>query len=1446
MKHIRFLPLLLALMMLFSVMQPAALAAREEWGDWDIIKEATCTQTGERIRVSTMGNVQREVIPKKPHKHGPWTIFSEATCTQRAKEEHRCTVCGGGYEWQWTGDLAPHTWGEWEDLPTEPGSLVTTRRRVCKVCGATEEEQYEGAVLPAVPSTEGPGIKVYAQVDPNFVKEIYTEGQSVALQVYLVNTGTIDLFYPGVYANNKPVVSKGVSAPLLPGERFPEEGSETWSLNIHDSGDGFCHVIVSARGEYIDADGKKKIVDDMVTLNLPVAAEEAAIKLHAQVEPAWAKEVYNENDLINLEVYLVNTGNIDLFLPAIEANDHPITSKASGEPLKKGEQFPEKAFGPAYHTHAIHDSGDGFYHIVVSGSAEYTDADGKKQKVTDQVTLNLPVAAEAPVAEPPEEEKSPLKLELVAVNQDADVQPYLLNDVIHFKATATNRSEVPLDEIIIYDPYGLPAKHILNTVLPGEDISADIEYTVSEDDVADGSFSVAIDAVGWAEVEDGIPSEVWAPSVTFDLTATDGSDEYDPLMVLSATHDPYGVLTAGTVIHTHFKAENAGNQTVVIDAINIEPSLRAYQDIDTDFYWSAAGASVPVEGGRKFDYGVVVSQEDIEYGKVVRDIRVSYIWTREDGEEEYLSTNNVHLEFELASGKLHPQVTLSCGEISVGTLAAGQPVYAQMTLTNTGNVPVSYFGLRIASYPGEDHSLSGDGIAAWDEHLNEVLEPGESFQVKHFSNIVPPDLAFGFLSRNLRAMCTAEADKAELEAQGLSDEVWSNWEPMYVDFVRNGNQYVTVVKSRVGDPANGSCYQEGEKIHYHVEVTNNSEFTLTGLVLFDPIFRDAEVPLVSTSPSLPSGETWTVDFDYTVTAQDIKDYTILYNQAQFSCTDPEGGDEDLWALSNVVEAPLGDLHEEPVISLYKHYDFSPANGSYYTPGEKVKFYIEVSNPNSVPLGDLTVRDDMYWSEEMGSVLGYYPTVDPYFSDTLWFEYTIQEPDADQTVIYNTAYAEATADGQQLEDASNTVEVPTGHPDIQNRGPIFSLSVVKEETSAPTHDGKYWIDETIDYKITVTNNGTQPLFNVVVKDTLKTTDGGVLGTIDFMEPGRTETYLFSHKVTKPDEDHGEVYNYAVVDYSIDPPMLDSVTSNPVISQIGKKGGGTDDDPKPTLPEDTCVRTLTTRGADMLEYSLSLCGEHQALLEQTTALIAAAATDEEKLSAYQEANLLWTDEVDTVYDELLAAYPQSGEAILGSKAAWKKAIAARGDMMLKTHGMAEPDAARKLYETLITRTVDLCYALHQAGETKLPESVITSKHHRLDNTISQTASAVKLSGPLNGALRLSVTLQPDYAIIEKLLRKNLTTAETPENLAAMLTVGANSYRTMIAGQLARAAKTASADGLKAMQASQSAAYALLDQDAALWNALWPEAPVAAAEILCRETRELAIGFCAPVTK
>ena len=242
---------------------------------------------------------------------------------------------------------------------------------------------------------------------------------------------------------------------------------------------------------------------------------------------------------------------------------------------------------------------------------------------------------------------------------------------------------------------------------------------------------------------------------------------------------------------------------------------------------------------------------------------------------------------------------------------------------------------------------------------------------------------------------------------------------------------------------------------------------------------------------------------YTVTDADMIGPT-LYNQAE-CLYDLDG--ETYSVKSNIVEAPLDQPLEEPIIDLHEHYDFKPANGSYYTPGEKVELIIDISNPNSVPLKDVKVYNPLYWSGESGTVVKHYETMDPYFSDTMGFVYEIQGPDADQGTIYNTSTADGYFGNDFLHAASEPVTIPTGYPNPEKRIP-FGLSISKVETSKPTHDGKYWIDEVITYDITVTNTGSYPLFNVTVKDSLKMEDGGVLGVISTFGPSESKTYSFS--------------------------------------------------------------------------------------------------------------------------------------------------------------------------------------------------------------------------------------------------------------------------------------------------------------------------------------------------
>ncbi len=1311
MKRFRFIATLAALVLLLSVLQPALMATdaaaidldNEFWYEWDVIRPATCSQTGLRIRYSSHGRSQRQTIPKTAHKYGAWTIISEATCTQRAREAHRCTVCGGGYEWQWTGDLAPHTWGEWavvrEALPGEPG----LRRRECAVCGTAEEEEFSGDF----------------QVSPAKNEE---NPYSVALEVKLLNSGDVPYHLKDI-------------------------------------------MVIEATARNI---GSAPFTE--MTIEPSFSVEEGGVHYDGPIAPGESRSATFQ--------YEVTQEDVD------QENIHLTVSTFAWGENEENSAEPVASAGPL-----------GFDLPASSDEASY-------------------------------------KLELVAYNIDSLQEPYGVDDVIHIQATATNRGTESLDEIIIYDPYGMPAGHATYTVLPGESYTKTFEYTVTQEDIDNGGITFDIQAVGW-DTKPAEPVDVWAAPVSFDLAVL-LDPQYSPSLELDYVSDAYSQFKLGAPIYLELALANTGNQQLTIDELNVAPADKSYLDVNTDFD-NIAGTLIDPDDVRFFDYTIVISQEDVDSGKAVRDFTVTYQWIQEGGTEHTFATNTYHAEYLIDSSKPYPELTLTCGEVTVEGAYPGAAVKAQMTLTNTGNVDIEFRGIDIGAYEGMDEAIAYDSYDVWSSELMTVLEPEQSLSVTHTTKIVTADLAKKYVGRGLTAYGVALLGEED-NAEGESADVYSNWESIYADLVPDTAESVTIVKSRVGDPANGVGYQVGEPIHYHVEITNNNDAEIIEPVLFDPIFKEDEIPLVDKRPSLAPSETWIVEFDYTVTDADMIGPT-LYNQAE-CLYDLDG--ETYSVKSNIVEAPLDQPLEEPIIDLHEHYDFKPANGSYYTPGEKVEIIIDISNPNSVPLKDVKVYNPLYWSGESGTVVKHYETMDPYFSDTMGFVYEIQGPDADQGTIYNTSTADGYFGNDFLHAASEPVTIPTGYPNPEKRIP-FGLSISKVETSKPTHDGKYWIDEVITYDITVTNTGSYPLFNVTVKDSLKMEDGGVLGVISTFGPSESKTYSFSHKVTKADEIHEKVYNYAIADYSIDPPMLDTIMTNPVISLIGKKPGGTE--PDPGLPEDACVRTLISKGPDKAEYTLSLCETHEELLAKADALIAAAATDEDRLAAYTEANALWNEAIEALYQELVNAYPESGSAVIASNSAWRQSIAAYADVLTQAHGLSALEAAKKINGVLVTRTVDLCYALHEAGESKLPESMITGKYHNLAGSTKSLSSAAQLTRTAGGRLRLTVTLSSDHAVIEKMLNKSLTASETAENKAAMLAVATSSYRTMISGMIARAAKSGTEEATKALRQYQTAALALLDQDAALWTALWPDDPVAAAEITCRETRETAVSFSGP---
>ena len=123
------------------------------YGDWVIVKEATCTEEGLRTQTcANCGDVLEEVIPKTDHTWNEGEVSKQPTCTENGERTFTCTVCQET-KTEVAEDLPAigHNWSDWEvkDATCTEDGLKT---RHCQNDGCKE---VESEVIPATGHTFG-------------------------------------------------------------------------------------------------------------------------------------------------------------------------------------------------------------------------------------------------------------------------------------------------------------------------------------------------------------------------------------------------------------------------------------------------------------------------------------------------------------------------------------------------------------------------------------------------------------------------------------------------------------------------------------------------------------------------------------------------------------------------------------------------------------------------------------------------------------------------------------------------------------------------------------------------------------------------------------------------------------------------------------------------------------------------------------------------------------------------------------------------------------------------------------------------------------------------------------------------------------------------------------------------------------------------------------------
>lgn len=204
-----------------------------------------------------------------------------------------------------------------------------------------------------------------------------------------------------------------------------------------------------------------------------------------------------------------------------------------------------------------------------------------------------------------------------------------------------------------------------------------------------------------------------------------------------------------------------------------------------------------------------------------------------------------------------------------------------------------------------------------------------------------------------------------------------------------------------------------------------------------------------------------------------------------------------------------ELNENPHLKVTKTVTGKPENGKAYGLGETINYEITVENDGNVDLFNVEVSDELTgdaWTiEEL-------PVGE---KKTFAASYVVTEEDVIRGSVINTATAKGTPDNPDLPETppeDDDIEVPT-----VKKNPHLSLT--KEVTNKPKDGKAYQAGETIEYRITVKNDGNLTLTDVDVRDALT----GDAWTIEKLAPGESVEYKAAYKVTADDAKKGSVEN-----------------------------------------------------------------------------------------------------------------------------------------------------------------------------------------------------------------------------------------------------------------------------------------------------------------------------------
>lgn len=777
--------------------------------------------------------------------------------------------------------------------------------------------------------------------------------------------------------------------------------------------------------------------------------EESKVKIFKKAD----RDRCSVGDTIHYTIMIENTGNCELSDVVIK--DSMSTSKST---------IPPQVFM--------------FDHIGTPQSGEYIQSVSYdysvQQNDAGQIIKNV-VSLESKGIEL--EEESTLEAEVqvedgeavLALSKEITNLPeqgsFELGDTINYRVTAKNAGNMTLTGIEIVDHLkGVSVeswKPEEDKLAPGEEVSFETTYTVTEDDIVNGTVLNTV--TGTAKDENGHEAKV-TPATKDTAVEMKMPSLFVEKRVTDEAGKQYGL---GDKVNYLITVKNNG--TVPVNNISVA---------DKEVELKESILNLPVGASAEYHVSYEIKEGDIQAGKFTNTVDVVGYYEKYHNTQEIKATASATVNTVSAQSHLTVSKRVISTPKDGDAYTLGEKIVYEIEVKNDGNQ-------TLTNVSPKDELTGKVWDSSEDPGLKE-MKPGDTWTGTTTYEVQEKDIIKGSVTNVAQAAGCSPDPQENVVGTGT----------VTVDTAK-ANADFTVEKKAVGNDSE-KFYALNEVVDYTITVTNTGNVTLTNVDVKDAL-TGGEANFKDMAP----GATDSFTTQYKVTEDDIRREEVI-NKVNAGAKFANGYEKNVSA-----EETIKTVAKKPHLTISKKIESTPKNGATYALGETINYVIAAVNDGNQTLTHVVLEDPLTGEKwEISEIKPLEST------DLIRTSHVVTADDIAKGEVVNVV----TATGIGLDpDRDVTPGEVKAYTVVSEPRLLVEKHVVGNDP-----DKQYKLGEAVNYIITVKNTGNVDINEIGVDDVL-TEENWSIGTLKPNEKKEIKTK--SHRVTEQEISEGQVVNKA---------------------------------------------------------------------------------------------------------------------------------------------------------------------------------------------------------------------------------------------------------------------------------------------------------------------------------